>query len=145
MDENYHNQQPGQQGANYAPQQQPQTNYGPQQQPQTNYGPQQQPQTNYGPQQPPFQQIYHVHAPEKKTNGIGTAGFVLALLGVILSWVPVLGWILWLLGLIFSGVGLSKQPKGLAIAGLVISLISLVILILVIGVFAGAAASYGLF
>lgn len=31
---------------------------------------------------------------EKKSNGVGTAGFVLALLGLIFSWVPVLGWIL---------------------------------------------------
>lgn len=33
-----------------------------------------------------------------KTNGMAVAGFVLALLGLLLCWVPVLGWILWGLG-----------------------------------------------
>ena len=33
---------------------------------------------------------------EKKSNGIGTAGFVLALIAIFLGWIPVLGWILWL-------------------------------------------------
>ena len=54
-----------------------------------------------------------------KSNGIGTAGFVLALIAVFLGWVPVLGWIIWLLGLVLSGIGVTKTPKGLAIAGLV--------------------------
>ena len=75
-----------------------------------------------------------------KSNGIGTAGFVLALIAVFLGWVPVLGWIIWLLGLVLSGVGVTKTPKGLAIAGLVLSLIGLVILILLATVFATAAA-----
>jgi len=75
-----------------------------------------------------------------KSNGIGTAGFVLALIAVFLGWVPVLGWIIWLLGLVLSGIGVTKTPKGLAIAGLVLSLIGLVILILLATVFATAAA-----
>ena len=31
---------------------------------------------------------------EKKSNGIGTAGFVLALIALFLGWVPLLGWII---------------------------------------------------
>lgn len=31
---------------------------------------------------------------EKQSNGIGTAGFVLSILGVVLCWIPVLDWIL---------------------------------------------------
>jgi hypothetical protein len=46
---------------------------------------------------------------------------------------PVFGWILWLLGLILSFVGVFKSPKGLAIAGLVISLLGLILLIMVLG------------
>ena len=38
-----------------------------------------------------------VNQQEKKSNGVGTAGFVLALIAVFLGWVPVLGWILWVL------------------------------------------------
>jgi hypothetical protein len=44
------------------------------------------------------------------------------------------------LGLIFSAVGLYRQPKGLAIAGLVISLVGIVMLIAVFGAILGAFA-----
>lgn len=71
--------------------------------------------------------------PAKPTNGIGVAGFVLALIGVFLAWVPFLGWVVWLLGLIFSAVGVFKTPKGLSIAGLVISLLDLILLLVVLG------------
>ena len=77
---------------------------------------------------------------QTESNGIGTAGFVLALIAIFLGWVPVLGWIIWLLGLIFSAVGLTRQPKGLAIAGLVISLVGIVMLIAVFGATFGAFA-----
>lgn len=88
------------------------------------------------------QQQILIQAPEQqKSNGIGTAGFILALLGLFLSWVPVLGWILWLLGLIFSFIGVFKRPKGLSIAGLVISLIGFIILIVFIGALGAALAA----
>ena len=77
---------------------------------------------------------------QTESNGIGTAGFVLALIAIFLGWVPVLGWIIWLLGLIFSAVGLTRQPKGLAIAGLVISLVGIVLLIAVFGAILSAFA-----
>ena len=72
-----------------------------------------------------------INQTEKKSNGIGTAGFVLSLIAIFFGWIPFLGWILWLLGLIFSFIGLFKKPKGLAIAGLVISTIGFFLLILV--------------
>lgn len=59
------------------------------------------------------------------SNGMGTAGFILALLSLLLAWVPVLGWILWLLGVVFSLIGLFKSPRGLAIVGMVLSMIVL--------------------
>lgn len=76
----------------------------------------------------------------KPTNGIGVAGFVLALLALFLGWIPFLGWILWVLGLVFSAIGVFKPPKGLAIAGLVISLLGLILLIVAFGAI-GAALS----
>jgi len=68
---------------------------------------------------------------QSPSNGIGTAGFVTGLLGLIFSWVPVVGLILGLLGIILGGIGISSGQKkgagtGLAIAGLVLGLISLV-------------------
>jgi hypothetical protein len=74
-----------------------------------------------------------INQPANKGNGVGTAGFVLAIISVFLGWVPVLGWILWILGLILSFVGVFKTPKGLAIAGLVISLLDLILLLTVFG------------
>ncbi len=58
---------------------------------------------------------------QKKGNGLGTAGFVLSLIAFILCWVPILDFILWLLGAIFSVIGVFKAPRGLAIAGCIIS------------------------
>lgn len=75
-----------------------------------------------------------------RSNGLGVAGFVLSLIAVFFGWVPFLGWVLWLLGLILSICGVFKTPKGLAIAGLVISLIGLILLIVAFGALATAFA-----
>jgi hypothetical protein len=77
----------------------------------------------------PAIQTIIVQAAYPQGNGLGVAGFVLSLLAVFLGWIPLFGWLLWLLGLIFSAIGLKKKPNGLAIAGLVISLVMLVLLI----------------
>ena len=61
---------------------------------------------------------------EKKTNGIGTTGFVLALIALFLGWIPVLGPLIWFLAFIFSSIGVFKSPYGLAIAGVLIASIS---------------------
>ena len=73
---------------------------------------------------------------QNESNGTGTAGFVLALIALFFGWVPFIGWLLWFLGLILSFVGIFKKPKGLAIAGLIISLLGLIFLIFI---FAGIA------
>ncbi len=65
-------------------------------------------------------------------NGLGVAGFVLALLALVFCWVPVLDFILWLLGLILSAIGMGKQPRGLAIAGLALSLLGIILIIILI-------------
>lgn len=80
-------------------------------------------------------------APSQGSNGLGTAGFILALLALIFCWVPVLDWILWILGLVLSFCGVFQAPKGLAIAGLVISLIGLILIVVVFGAIATAVAS----
>ena len=85
----------------------------------------------------PMQQTIYVNA-ETKGTGMGTAGFVLALLAFVFCWVPVLDFILWFLGALFSFIGVFKKPKGLAIAGLVISFIGIIVIVSVIG----AAAAF---
>ena len=74
-------------------------------------------------QQPPAGgQMYVQQAP---SNGLGIAGFVTSLIGVVtcgfLS--PV--------GLVFSLIGLTKQPRGLAIAGTILGLLGSVWLFVV--------------
>ena len=63
------------------------------------------------------------------SNSMGIAGFIIALLGLVFCWVPIIDLILWFLGFIFSLIGLFKAPRGMAIAGLVLSLIIIFIII----------------
>ncbi len=68
---------------------------------------------------------------------MGVAGMVLGILAVVFFWVPILNWILILVGLPLSIVGLvvGKQrgePTGMAIAGIVLNCIPIVINIIVI-------------
>ena len=89
------------------------------------------------PQNPQQQTIIIEREPQQK-NGLGLAGFILALVGVFLDWIPVIGWLLWLLGAIFSIIGLFRQPRGFAIAGTVLSFLGFIVLLFVLGVFAAA-------
>lgn len=75
---------------------------------------------------------------EHPRNGLGTAGFVLGLIGLIFSFVPIIGVVAWplvILGLIFSLIGFLRgrsgraTNKGLALAGMILSAIGLVICI----------------
>ena len=61
---------------------------------------------------------------------MGIAGFVLALISLFIGYIPIFGWIIWLLGAIFSIVGMFKEPRGFAIAGFVISFIDIILIIL---------------
>lgn len=103
----------------------------------TTQNPNSQPNSNPNPNPQP-QTIIIEREPEQK-NGLGLAGFILALIGLFLDWIPVLGWLIWLLGAIFSIIGLFKQPRGFAIAGTILSFLGFIILLLVLGVFAAVA------
>jgi hypothetical protein len=65
------------------------------------------------------------------SNSMGTAGFIIALLGLVFCWIPVVDLILWFLGLVFSFIGLFKAPRGLAIAGLVLSFVLIIVIIII--------------
>ena len=76
-------------------------------------------------------------------NPLAIAGFVCSL--VMWIPIPVLPIVLWILAVVFSSIGLSRSKKrglphrGLAIAGLCISMIGVVIFIVFAALFAGGA------
>lgn len=48
---------------------------------------------------------------------------MLSLVSVFIGWVPLIGWLIWMLASVLSFIGLFKHPRGLAIAGVIISLV----------------------
>ncbi|HAC3176168.1 TPA_asm: DUF5067 domain-containing protein [Listeria innocua] len=69
-------------------------------------------------------------------NILGSAGFIIALAGLIYAiiemftgWAPLLGWIVLTVGLILSIIGIFKNPKDIAISGTTISVIAISLLI----------------
>lgn len=63
-------------------------------------------------------------------NGVGIAGFVISITGLILCWVPILKWLLLVPAFLLSFIGMFKKPRTLAVIGTIIS--GLVILIIMI-------------
>ena len=94
------------------------------------------------PPQPPHvqynQQIYYQRP---RTNGMGVAGFVLAVCGIVFCWIPFVNILLWILGLVFSFIGLFKAPRGLAIAGMILSFIEIIIAVIAMIIFGAALLS----
>lgn len=87
--------------------------------------------------------LYQPVVEEKKSNGMGITGFVLSLVAIILFWVPALNVVLFLLGLIFSIIGIVRKPKGFAIAGLIISGVNAILTTsFYIGFFNAMSSSY---
>lgn len=85
---------------------------------------------------------------QQKLNPMALTGFICSLAFIVLFWIPFIGWLLPIAGLVFSIIGVSQinkaqgteKGKGLAIAGIIISAVWL--LIMVVGlIFAGAVIS----
>lgn len=82
-------------------------------------------------------------------SGLAVAGLVVGIIALLFSFIPIIGVIAWILGplaVVFGAVGISRANKGapgkgMAIAGLILGIVSLLIaLFWVIGLI-GAAAS----
>ena len=73
-----------------------------------------------------------------QSNGMGIAGFVTGLIGLLLSWlIPIGGILLGALGIILGGVGVSQGRKaggrtGLATAGIVLGALAVIVAIVVV-------------
>ncbi len=105
-------------------------------------------------------QVNHIHihneqpsAPvprPSRGNGLGVAGFVLGIISMVLSWIPIVGFI----GLIFSIPGAAfsvaglifgickKRRLGLSITGIILNVLAVIIMFAVLGAMAGADFSY---
>lgn len=68
-------------------------------------------------------------------KGLGIAGMILGILAIIVSFVPCFGWwaiVLAVVGVILSAISMSQAkktgtPKGMAIAGLICSILAIII------------------
>lgn len=113
-------QPPSPQGGGYSPQQ-PGYPQQPPPPPQPGYGP---------PQMPPPMQPYGMPMQQPK-NGLGTAGMVVGIIGIVFTWCGWVGIILAILAVSFGGVGLARANrgeatnKGMAMAGVVLGVITL--------------------
>jgi hypothetical protein len=72
---------------------------------------------------------------QKHQNGMGIAGLVLGIVGLVLVWVPFLNLLLGILATVFGGVGLWKAQrtmtaKGSSIAGLTLGVLTVVLALL---------------
>jgi thiamine transporter ThiT len=74
-----------------------------------------------------------VQYPQTTSNSMGTAAMVLGIIALVLSFIPIIGMVSWILAplaIILGIIGMQRVPKGTAIAGLVTGGIALVICLL---------------
>ena len=98
------------------------------------------------PQQAPAGQVAGSAAPPG--NGMAVAGFVLSIIALILCWLSLIDLIFVLPAIVFSAIGLrranrqNRPRRGLAIAGLSISLVAAVIMIVLTVIYVGVASNF---
>ena len=76
--------------------------------------------------QPVYQQVTPIKGSGKRSNGSAIAGLIFGILTLCFCWIPYFPFILGLMGLIFSIVGVCKKNgagKGKAVAGLILSIL----------------------
>ena len=62
-----------------------------------------------------------------KSNNFGIASLVLGIISVVFCWVPILGLVSGIIGLVFYSKQKRSYPNGIATAGLVTSIVGLVL------------------
>jgi hypothetical protein len=64
---------------------------------------------------------------KQSDNTMGLVGFIASLVSLVFGWIPFIGQLIWLVGIVLSIIGVTKKPKGFAIAGIIISCIGIIL------------------
>jgi len=115
--------------------------YPPQPYPPQAYGAAQYPYPGYGAGSP--------YAASPPSNGVAVAAFVLGVIAIVLSWIPLLDIVLAAPAVILGGLGISRANrthgtgKGFAIAGLVLGAISILVTFVVFAILVAVSKPTG--
>lgn len=74
-------------------------------------------------------------------NGVGIAGFVMSITGLILCWVPIIKWLLLVPAFLLSFIGMFKKPHTLAVIGSIISALVILVIVIIKAAFFSAITS----
>ena len=80
---------------------------------------------------------------DKSAKVVGRVGFIMSSVALLLGWMDILGWILWALGAFFSVLGMFRNNRGLAIAGIIISIVAFLVIFFIYGAFDYSVADRG--
>lgn len=83
--------------------------------------------------------IINQEVPQK--NGVGIAGFVMSITGLILCWVPIIKWLLLVPAFLLSFIGMFKKPRTLAVIGTIISALVILVIVIIKAAFFSAITS----
>ncbi len=83
--------------------------------------------------------IIKQEVPQK--NGVGIAGFVMSITGLILCWVPIIKWLLLVPAFLLSFIGMFKKPRTLAVIGTIISALVILVIVIIKAAFFSAITS----
>ncbi|HEX2939028.1 MAG TPA: hypothetical protein VHO66_08945 [Ruminiclostridium sp.] len=73
------------------------------------------------------QDMTSVAGNDKKKSTKATAGFVLGLVSIVAWLLPILGYPVTILGIIFSALGMKSSKKKFAVIGLILSIVFLIV------------------
>lgn len=96
------------------------------------------------PAPPPAQTISIQTPPVAPTNGLAVASMVLGIIALLFFWMPFLGWVPVVLGLVLGFAALGRPyGRGMAMAGVVCSGVALAVKLILLVLFFGVMGAIG--
>jgi hypothetical protein len=100
--------------------------------------------TPQSPAPPPAQTINFQAPPIAPSNGFAVASMVLGIIALLFFWMPFLGWLPVVLGLVLGIVALNRPfGRGMAIAGIACSGVALAVKLIFLFLFIGLLGAFG--